>query len=247
MEFSASNPIVKLCLQGMGLEDQGMQQQARQLFLQAWNESTQPFERFMSAWFLGRGHAPAADRLKWLDAALLAALGIQDGSTTSALPALYSEISRCHEAMNHPDEAARNRTLAASVDEAPADTGPFFHGTRADLQVGDLLTPGGLSNYQPGLTMNHIYFTAVMSGAALAAGMAQGEQRPRVYAIEPTGPFENDPNVTNKKFPGNLTRSYRSVAPLKVTGEVSDWTGLSAEEVEKWRQRVAANKGAIIN
>jgi hypothetical protein len=68
-----------------------------------------------------------------------------------------------------------------------------------------------------------------------------------VYAIEPTGPFENDPNVTNKKFPGNLTRSYRSVAPLKVTGEVSDWTGLSAEEVEKWRQRVAANKGAIIN
>ncbi len=83
--------------------------------------------------------------------------------------------------LGDPDEAARNRALAASIDDAPADAGPFYHGTRADLQVGDLLTAGGLSNYQADLRMNHIYFTALKSGAGLAAALAKGENRPRVY------------------------------------------------------------------
>ena len=99
------------------------------------------------------------------------------------------------------------------------DDGPFFHGTKADLREGDLLTAGFRSNYRPEVVMNHIYFTAVADGAGLAAELAPGDADPRVYAVEPTGPFENDPNVTDKKFPGNPTRSYRSTAPLRVVGE----------------------------
>lgn len=233
MEFSPKNPIVKLCLQG--------------LFQQAWKESTQPFEKFISAWFLGTGPMQAAEKLRWLEAASQAALEMHVGSVKSAFPSLYSAIAQCHEELNHPEMAARNRALAASFDDAPADEGPFYHGTRADLQVGDLLTAGGISNYQADLQMNHIYFTALMSGAGLAAALAKGDHRERVYQVEPTGPFENDPNVTNKKFPGNLTRSYRSASPLKVIGEVTDWAEQTPEEIDKWRQRLAANKGEIIN
>jgi hypothetical protein len=247
MEFSPHNPVVKLCLQGQAMEAKDMQEEAGGLFQQAWNEATQPFERFMSAWFLARGQMQLADKLRWLEAALQAGLEIHDGSVNSALPALYSNIAECHGKLNHPDQAERNRALAASMDDAPADAGPFYHGTRADLQVGDLLTAGGLSNYQADLTMNHIYFTALMSGARLAAALAKGDRRERVYLVEPTGPFENDPNVTNKKFPGNLTRSYRSAAPLKVIGEVTDLAGQTPEEIDQWRNRVAANKGEIIN
>src|SRR5690349_352976 len=87
------------------------------------------------------------------------------------------------------------------------DTGPFYHGTKADLRVGDLLTPGFRSNYDDSVVMNHIYFTALPKGAGLAAEMAKGAGQPRVYIVEPTGTFEDDPNVTNKKFPGNPMRS----------------------------------------
>jgi hypothetical protein len=89
---------------------------------------------------------------------------------------------------------------------AVLDTGPYFHGTRADLQVGDLLTAGFRSNYDGRVVMNHIYFTAWPKGAGLAAEMAKGDGRGRVYIVEPTGAFEDDPNVTDKKFPGNLGR-----------------------------------------
>jgi rifampin ADP-ribosylating transferase len=247
MEFSPDNPIVKLCLQGMAMEAKEMTEEAHQLFLQAWNESTRPFERFMCAWFLARVQAQAADRLQWLETALQEVTAIQDGSVKSALAPLYSAIARCQEELGHAGLAERMRAKAATCDDAPADGGPFFHGTRADLQVGDMLNAGGASNYQAGLTMNHIYFTALVSGAGLAAALAKGEQPPRVYVVEPTGVFENDPNVTNKKFPGNLTRSYRSAFPLKVIGEASDWATRSPQEIDEWRRRVAANKGAIIN
>lgn len=130
------------------------------------------------------------------------------------------------------------------------DDGPFFHGTKADLRVGDLLTAGFRSNYRPEVVMNHIYFTALRDGAGLAAELAAGDGAPRVYAVEPTGAFEDDPNVTDKKFPGNPTRSYRSTAPLRVVGEVLDWTRLSPEALRSWRDRLAAidaEGGEIIN
>ena len=131
------------------------------------------------------------------------------------------------------------------------DVGPFFHGTRADLQSGDLLTAGFRSNYRPEIVMNHIYFTALRDGAGLAAELAAGDGEPRVYLVEPTGPFENDPNVTDKKFPGNPTRSYRSTAPLRIVGEVRDWARLTPEALQSWRGRLAAlsadERGEIIN
>lgn len=120
------------------------------------------------------------------------------------------------------------------------DEGPFFHGTKADLQVGDLLTAGFRSNYRPEIVMNHIYFTALPDGAGLAAELAAGDAEPRVYEVEPTGEFENDPNVTDKKFPGNPTRSYRSRDPLRVVREVTDWTRLTPEALQTWRDRIAA-------
>ncbi|MGW5765184.1 NAD(+)--rifampin ADP-ribosyltransferase [Streptomyces tendae] len=131
------------------------------------------------------------------------------------------------------------------------DEGPFFHGTKADLRVGDHLTAGFPSNYRPEIVMNHIYFTALRDGAGLAAELAAGDGEPRVYAVEPTGEFENDPNVTDKKFPGNPTRSYRSTEPLRVVGEVTDWTRQTPEALQVWRDRLAAmrleGRAEIIN
>jgi hypothetical protein len=131
------------------------------------------------------------------------------------------------------------------------DKGPFYHGTKADLQVGDLLTAGFRSNYKHEVIMNHIYFTALANGAGLAAALAKGDGRERVYIVEPTGSFENDPNVTDKKFPGNPTRSYRSQAPLKIVGELTDWVRPTPEELQKWREKLANikadSKAEIIN
>ena len=133
----------------------------------------------------------------------------------------------------------------------PLDDGPFFHGTKADLEVGDLLSAGFRSNYRPEIVMNHIYFTALSDGAGLAAELAAGDGEPRVYAVEPTGDFENDPNVTDKKFPGNPTRSYRSSEPLRVVGEVTGWTRLAPDALQAWRARLTAlaadERGEIIN
>lgn len=133
----------------------------------------------------------------------------------------------------------------------PLDDGPFYHGTKADLREGDLLTPGFRSNYKPEVVMNHIYFTALPDGAGLAAEIAPGDAEPRVYLVEPTGEYENDPNVTDKKFPGNPTRSYRSTAPLRIVSEVHDWTRLTPEALQMWRDRLAAiradERAEIIN
>ena len=133
----------------------------------------------------------------------------------------------------------------------PSDQGQFFHGTKADLQVGELLTPGFRSNYRPDVVMNHVYFTALADGAGLAAELAPGDAAPRVYAVEPTGAFEDDPNVTDKKFPGNPTRSYRTRDPLRIVGEVTDWPRQTPAALQAWRERLAAiradERGDIIN
>ena len=130
---------------------------------------------------------------------------------------------------------------------AALDSGPFFHGTKADLRVGDLLTAGFSSNYREGVVMNHIYFTALPKGAGLAAEIARGDGKPRVYVVEPTGEFENDPNVTDRKFPGNPTRSYRSRLPLKVVGELDSWEPYDPEFVRQLRSRIETGLGEIIN
>ncbi len=138
---------------------------------------------------------------------------------------------------------------------APLDNGPFFHGTLAKLSSDDLLTAGHPSNYRPEIVMNHVYFTALVDGAALAAQLAVelvgSNATARVYVVEPTGAFEDDPNVTDKKFAGNPTRSYRSSAPLRIVNEIAEWTRLTPEQLQNWRERLSAllaNEGAeIIN
>lgn len=119
------------------------------------------------------------------------------------------------------------------------DQGPFFHGTRADLQPGDLLTAGWRSNYGSGRVANHIYLTATRDAAPLAAALARGDGPPRVYRVEPLGRIEDDPNVTDKRFPGNPTRSYRTTEPVRIAEEITGWTPVPAELVQGLRERMA--------
>lgn len=119
------------------------------------------------------------------------------------------------------------------TDDAPS--GPFYHGTKADLKPGDLIKPGYRSNYGHGhRTSPWVYMTATLS--PLGAELAQGDGPGRLYIVEPTGPFEDDPDLTDKKYPGNPTRSYRSRQPLRVIGEVTDWEPHSPEEIQAMKE-----------
>jgi rifampin ADP-ribosylating transferase len=247
MEFNPGNNVIKLCVQGMAMEEKGSPDEASRLFLQAWNEATNDFEKYIAAYYVARHQENVPYKLKWLETALQFALKVNNESAKSALPNLYSNIAKCHEDLGDVDNAKKNFELANSFTGKPTDKGPFFHGTKADLQVGDLLTAGSSSNYKADLIMNHIYFTALANGAGLAAALAKGVGPERVYIVEPTGSFENDPNVTDKKFPGNPTRSYRSQAPLKIVGELSDWVRQTPRELQNWREKLANVKGEIIN
>ncbi len=247
MEFNPNNHVIKLCIKGMDMEEKGKPGEASQLFIQAWDEATNDFEKFTAAYYVARHQENVSGKLKWLETALQLALKINDNAVNGALPSLYSKIAKCYEDLGDPGNAKKNYELATSFTGKPSDNGPFYHGTKADLQVGDLLTAGFGSNYKEELKMNHIYFTALVNGAGLAAALAKGDVPERVYIVEPTGSFENDPNVTDKKFPGNPTRSYRTTAPLKIVGEVTDWVRISAEELQKWRKKLANVKGDIIN
>ena len=247
MEFNPNNNIIKLCVQGMDMEGEARPEEARRLFLQAWHEATNDFEKFIAAHYVARHQEKVSDKLKWLETALQFALKIDDDAVKSAFPSLYASIAKCYEDLDKPDHAKTNYELAISFKNKPSDHGPFYHGTKADLQVGDLLTPGFRSNYQSEVIMNHTYFTALVNGAGLAAALAKGDGRERVYTVEPTGSFENDPNVTDKKFPGNPTRSYRTQAPLRIVDEVTEWVKQTPEEIQKWREKLANVKGEIIN
>ncbi|MBZ4191839.1 NAD(+)--rifampin ADP-ribosyltransferase [Niabella sp. 3A5MI-3] len=247
MEFNPNNPVIQRCMQGMELAEKGQSGAAAAVFLQAWNEAGNDFEKFIAAHFLARHQQDTRDKLTWLHTALQHGRSVNSDAVKSALPSLYTNMTQCYATLGDADNEKKYRELAVSAGEQLPDKGPFYHGTRADLQPGDLLIAGGISNYQSDVVMNHIYFTGLANGAGLAAALAKGEGRERVYIVEPTGSFENDPNVTDKKFPGNPTRSYRSTAPLKILGEVTDWDRLTPEQLRQWREKLANNKGTIIN
>ena len=117
------------------------------------------------------------------------------------------------------------------------DTAPqlFYHGTRADLAVGDLLMPGFAPNFGDHKKASWIYLTATLDAATWGAELAAGEGRGRIYIVEPTGAIFDDPNLTDKKFPGNPTKSYRSQAPLRITGEVENWQGHTPERLQEMK------------
>lgn len=114
----------------------------------------------------------------------------------------------------------------------------LYHGTKADLKLGDLIEPGYYSNYGKRKKATYVYLTATLDAATWGAELALGEGPGRIYIVEPTGPFEDDPNLTDKRFPGNPTKSYRSRDPLRVTGEVMDWLGHSPKEIEAMKDGI---------
>ncbi|MCI8418299.1 MAG: NAD(+)--rifampin ADP-ribosyltransferase [Lachnospiraceae bacterium] len=115
--------------------------------------------------------------------------------------------------------------------------GSFFHGTKADLKTGDLLTSGFVSHYED-RKAKYVYFAGTLDAAIWGAELASGEGEQRIYVVEPTGEFEDDPNVTDKKFPGNPTKSYRTQSPLKIVGEVVGWKGHSPEVLQNMRDNL---------
>lgn len=126
----------------------------------------------------------------------------------------------------------------------------FLHGTKAELKPGDLIEPGRSSNYGSRDSAAFVYMTATLDAATWGAELAIGEGRGRIYIVEPTGPFEDDPNLTDKRFPGNRTRSYRTRAPLRVVGEIVGWTGHAPESLAAMKEglaRLAAEGVEAIN
>ncbi len=114
----------------------------------------------------------------------------------------------------------------------------FYHGTKANLKIGDLIEPGFKSNYGKRKEAAYVYLSATLNAAVWGAELALGEGRGRIYLVEPTGPIEDDPNLTNKRYPGNPTKSYRSRNPLRVVGEVTDWQGHSPEELKAMKDHL---------
>ena len=132
--------------------------------------------------------------------------------------------------------------MSAPAEPVPFEVyeeGVYLHGTKAELAVEELLVPGRNSNFEDGRVMNHVYFTATLDAAVWGAELAAGEGRGRIYRVEPTGAFEDDPNVTNKRFAGNPTHSFRSREPLRVVGELVDWLGHSPEKLQAMRNGLA--------
>jgi rifampin ADP-ribosylating transferase len=127
--------------------------------------------------------------------------------------------------------------ISVTHDSCDHVEGPFYHGTKTRFQPGDLLIPGHASNFEEGRVSNNVYFSATLEaaiwGAELATALGGAAGRGHVYLVEPTGTFEDDPNLTNKRFPGNPTRSYRTRAPLRIVAEVEDWQGHPPEVVRQ--------------
>jgi rifampin ADP-ribosylating transferase len=119
------------------------------------------------------------------------------------------------------------------------ESGAFLHGTKADLSIGDLLVPGRPSNYQPDRLMNHVYVTRTLDAAVWGAEFAAGDGPCRIYVVEPLGAVEDDPNVTDKKLPGNPTQSFRTREPVRIVGEITDWQGHSEEQLQAMRDGLA--------
>jgi rifampin ADP-ribosylating transferase len=118
----------------------------------------------------------------------------------------------------------------------------FFHGTKADLKPGDLIAVGHQSNFTEAKPLSWVYFAGTLDAAIWGAELAAGSGQERIYVVEPTGPIMDDPNLTDKKFPGNPTLSYRSRDPLRVIAEVTRWQGHSPEQVQQMKDGLARLK-----
>lgn len=248
--FNPHHPIIQLCVRARIAQEQENFEQASQLLKQALESNLDDYHAFIVAYQfanLAKLQKEIFEEIKWLNEAVQYAKKVEDIGVKSAYPTIYQELSQAYITLGNQDYADRYRKKAQQAINCLQDDGPFYHGTKAELAVGDLLVAGKQSNYQDDLVMNHIYFTANLNGASLAASLAHGQGSEHVYLVQPTGAFEADPNVTNQKFPGNLTRSYRSNAPLKVLAEVTDYQELSDKQKQTWQKRIEKAQGEIIN
>lgn len=134
------------------------------------------------------------------------------------------------------DDSAR---IPVTLEHYDHIKGPFYHGTKASVRAGELLRPGYGSNFEDDRVSNSIYFTGTLDAAVWGAELAKGEGAGRIYIVEPTGPFEDDPNLTNKRFPGNPTKSYRTRDALRVTDEVKGWEGHPPDVLQAMRDHLA--------
>jgi nicotinamidase-related amidase len=146
------------------------------------------------------------------------------------------DCTASHDPKLHEAAIAVMKGLQIRIVKKIHDTGPFYHGTKAELAIGNLLTPGHNANYGENCKANFIYLTATLDAAIWGAELASGEGAGRIYIVEPTGTIADDPNLTDKKFPGNPTRSYRTRAPLRIVGEVTEWKGHSAKKLAAMRK-----------
>lgn len=247
MRFNPTSPFIQQLMQAIIQTEQGELAQVATTLDRMYQQTDDDYDKFLLAYQFSKVTMDIFERVKWLSVSLESAQKIDDEDVKSAYVTLFRDLSEAYKALGNHDYEKKYLELAEVEPTTPTDQGPFYHGTKADLKVGDLLVPGGLSNYQDDLVMNHIYFTANLNGAGLAATLAKGTGKERVYKIVPTGEFENDPNVTDKKFPGNLTRSYRSTQPLKIVAEIEDWQALSQQQKQEWQAKVKNNEGEIIN
>lgn len=144
------------------------------------------------------------------------------------------------DAISDADHAA---WVPVTFDNCEHVRGPFFHGTKTEFAVGEELVAGCGSNYHEGRIANHVYFSALLEpaiwGAELAVALGGETGREHIYIVEPTGPFEDDPNVTNKKFPGNVTQSYRTRHAMRIVGEVTSWEGHPPEILQHMLDNIA--------
>lgn len=129
--------------------------------------------------------------------------------------------------MNKPEEASNDQSATV-----------YYHGTKANLKPGDLIEAGFNSNYGQRKKAKYVYLTATLDAAIWGAELAVGEETGRIYIVEPTGSFEDDPNLTDKKFPGNPTKSYRTKEPLRITGEVTNWQGHPPEQLKAMKENL---------
>ena len=247
MRFNPTSPFIQQLMQAIIQTEQGELAQVATTLDRMYQQTDDDYDKFLLAYQFSKVTMDIFERVKWLSVSLESAQKIDDEDVKSAYVTLFRDLSEAYKALGNHDYEKKYLELAEVEPTTPTDQGPFYHGTKADLKVGDLLVPGGLSNYQDDLVMNHIYFTANLNGAGLAATLVKGTGKERVYKIVPTGEFENDPNVTDKKFPGNLTRSYRSTQPLKIVAEIEDWQALSQQQKQEWQAKVKNNEGEIIN
>jgi len=155
-------------------------------------------------------------------------------------PVITRRANMSHMELHSPPDGAH---VAVTYESCAHIGGPFYHGTKSALEIGDELVAGYGSNFQQGRVSNNIYFTAVVEtaawGAELATALAGNGERGHIYVVEPLGPFEDDPNVTNKKFPGNPTQSYRTRHPLRIIGELDTWEGHEPEVLKGMLDRLA--------